>query len=1066
MSHPRQNDQDSKRAPWRRLVRSLLLRLLPGTLGATFLASSATALTSDRRPQAFEEARRIEARASTDRGRGAVAEAAAGFARAADHRFVAGASPSNIADRLDSLGRTFHDLPHPGAMAAEDSLLELAHRWRRRDPGATAFDLGFDHLQLARLAVATHRPATGLPHADSATVLFAAISDPSARLYGALARAARGRLSFDLGDYVDADASATAALSGMNTGDVEQSPHVFDALTARGEARRELGRLAEAEADFRAALEIAERGVADPAWRPNALNLMAGLYRDQERWDLAEPLLREALELSRPLEQNDPRRVATAVLNVSEALQHQGRSREAAPGYLEAVERARRAWPPGAPELVVCLQQAADCLRQVGREEDAERLLREAVTTARADSQGSPLPLAGAMHALAELMLGRGRVVAADSLARRSLALRERRLPADSRVLAESHELLARCAIAEGAGSLRDVEIHAGAVLRILGRSPLAPDTRLAAFAALAGVAEARGDTGAFDRWMASALPVVDELRLTRGGDASRVQFLRRALPMFDRVFDRAIAVGDLDRAFQTHERGRSRVLLENLAAPRALGGTDDRAAEPLVARLDTLRQQLTGLQARLDSEGSGSMLSESVQFERRSALAARRDSLVLEYARVRDAVRMGRPGWRDALARSRSTVGTSAVLAHARRLGEPVLVYHANARGSWLFSFLPGDRQPRLDTLRLAETAARALGVRPGPLDEARLSAILEGTPPGTGLLAALARGEGDTRGFSRVRTDAAIVPTDARLKLLFEALVPATTWRRIRHARTAVVIPDGGLASLPFEALVLDTGATASARRYWLDDGPALRVAPSASTLLVFDDRPRGPHRDGRLALSLYDVEYRDTSQADRAVVWRPLPGTRVEAERLRSALGAANVDTLSGTRATEAALREALPGHALVHLATHGFASGDESELLAGLVLARGTSSRRPDDDGRLQSYELPDLTLDASLVVLSACETNGGRRIAGEGVFALSRGFLAAGAQRVISALWSVPDDATAELMGGLFERLAPALRSARTPDAVLALRDAKRRVRRDPRWAAPSAWAAFTMSGRR
>jgi CHAT domain-containing protein len=83
-----------------------------------------------------------------------------------------------------------------------------------------------------------------------------------------------------------------------------------------------------------------------------------------------------------------------------------------------------------------------------------------------------------------------------------------------------------------------------------------------------------------------------------------------------------------------------------------------------------------------------------------------------------------------------------------------------------------------------------------------------------------------------------------------------------------------------------------------------------------------------------------------------------------------------------------------------------------------------------------------------------------------VFALSRGFHAAGVARVIASLWPVNDASTAALMGALFEGARPAAADGRAPDWTRLLRDAKRALRSQPATAEPFYWAPFVLSGAR
>ena len=94
-----------------------------------------------------------------------------------------------------------------------------------------------------------------------------------------------------------------------------------------------------------------------------------------------------------------------------------------------------------------------------------------------------------------------------------------------------------------------------------------------------------------------------------------------------------------------------------------------------------------------------------------------------------------------------------------------------------------------------------------------------------------------------------------------------------------------------------------------------------------------------------------------------------------------------------------------------------------------------------------------------MVLSACSTRGGRTLAGEGPQSLSRGFIDAGAARVVGTLWPVRDEAATVLIESFYRHL---LTERRSPAA--ALRSAQRELRAQARFAAPHDWAGFVLEG--
>jgi CHAT domain-containing protein len=112
-----------------------------------------------------------------------------------------------------------------------------------------------------------------------------------------------------------------------------------------------------------------------------------------------------------------------------------------------------------------------------------------------------------------------------------------------------------------------------------------------------------------------------------------------------------------------------------------------------------------------------------------------------------------------------------------------------------------------------------------------------------------------------------------------------------------------------------------------------------------------------------------------------------------------------------------------------------------------------------DGFLRANDIYNLKLPAELVVLSACQTGLGKEIKGEGLVGLTRGFMYAGAARVVVSLWNVNDKATADLMTKFYEKM---LKQGQRPAA--ALRTAQVEMWKQKQWQSPYYWAAFTMQG--
>ena len=112
-----------------------------------------------------------------------------------------------------------------------------------------------------------------------------------------------------------------------------------------------------------------------------------------------------------------------------------------------------------------------------------------------------------------------------------------------------------------------------------------------------------------------------------------------------------------------------------------------------------------------------------------------------------------------------------------------------------------------------------------------------------------------------------------------------------------------------------------------------------------------------------------------------------------------------------------------------------------------------------NGYLRLHDIYQLDLNADLVVLSACQTALGKEIRGEGLIGLTRGFMYAGAPRVLASLWKVDDEATAALMKQFYGNM---LEKEMSP--AEALQQAQLAIKSEKRWASPYYWAAFVLQG--
>jgi len=290
-----------------------------------------------------------------------------------------------------------------------------------------------------------------------------------------------------------------------------------------------------------------------------------------------------------------------------------------------------------------------------------------------------------------------------------------------------------------------------------------------------------------------------------------------------------------------------------------------------------------------------------------------------------------------------------------------------------------------------------------------------------------------------------------------------PLTEWL---GSDRLLIAPDGLLHAVPFAALPLGPVGQPLIERHEIVLVPSaatvqahrarrrIRAPPSVDLAVVADPvyEPGDPRLGRRVRLDAAASGNRASGSFGRLMMARSEADWILRQAKSRDALRAfgfdANRETVIGR----------LGGYRIVHLAAHAIASQTWPEL-SGIALAAYRESGQP-RDGMLRVHEIASsITLNADVVVLSACSTAAGPQIAGEGMMGLARGFIGAGAGSVIGSLIEVQEEFTFEFMKVLYVEM---LSNGRTPAA--ALRAAQQSMLRSKRFADPFYWSSFVIVG--
>lgn len=238
----------------------------------------------------------------------------------------------------------------------------------------------------------------------------------------------------------------------------------------------------------------------------------------------------------------------------------------------------------------------------------------------------------------------------------------------------------------------------------------------------------------------------------------------------------------------------------------------------------------------------------------------------------------------------------------------------------------------------------------------------------------------------------------------------------------RKLIIIPDGVLGYLPFDALLTEpVDVSESYDRYpYLMHDHLISYSYSATLLREMQDRENRPSNKKIFAMGLSFKEgglrssLRNTDISRGGRYFPMILNASAEVQQLEDRFPST---ALLDGKATKSQFERLSESYQILHFSTHGIL--DSSSEFSFLALAHSAPNHT---EGRLYVRDLYDRQLQADLVFLSACETGLGKLHEGEGIISLARGFSYAGAKSIITTLWSISDRHSTWLVLKFYEYL--------------------------------------------
>ena len=211
----------------------------------------------------------------------------------------------------------------------------------------------------------------------------------------------------------------------------------------------------------------------------------------------------------------------------------------------------------------------------------------------------------------------------------------------------------------------------------------------------------------------------------------------------------------------------------------------------------------------------------------------------------------------------------------------------------------------------------------------------------------------------------------------------------------KNLIIIPDGILNFLPFEALITKKSTTTNFAQmhYLLND---FRIAYNNSATFYLNGKPFS--KDKKSILGVFPVFEKTAYE---------LTFSKIEMQSIKSNFDG---EFFVNSNATFDNFKTNATNYSILHLSTH--ATSGDTETPASIKFY----------DQEILYSELYNLNINPDLVVLSACETGIGKLYKSEGAMSVARGFQFAGAQNLLFSLWKVNDYTTSVFMEDFYKNI--------------------------------------------